>query len=41
MNKIVHNLIYCEPLNTGWTYKDKIIKCPLVTVYTNVNPSDK
>lgn len=27
-----------EPLNTGWTYKDKIIKCPLVTVYTNEKP---
>jgi grpE len=28
----------CEPLNTGWTYKDKIIKCPMVTVYTNEKP---
>ena len=27
-----------EPLNTGWTYKDKIIKCPMVTVYTNEKP---
>lgn len=27
-----------EPLNTGWTYKGKIIKCPLVTVYTNEKP---
>lgn len=27
-----------EPLNTGWTYKDKIIKCPLVTVFTNEKP---
>lgn len=27
-----------EPLNTGWTYKDKIIKCPMVTVFTNKKP---
>ena len=27
-----------EPLNTGWTYKDKIIKCPMVTVFTNDKP---
>lgn len=27
-----------EPLNTEWTYKDKIIKCPMVTVYTNEKP---
>ena len=27
-----------EPLNTGWTYKDKIIKCPMVTVFTNEKP---
>lgn len=31
----------CEPLNTGWLYKDKPIKFANVIVYTNVNLSDK
>lgn len=35
-NKIAH----CEPLNTGWLYKDKPIKFANVIVYTNVNSSD-
>lgn len=30
----------CEPLNTGWLYKDKPIKFANVIVYTNVNSSE-